>query len=388
VTLAPAAEPGSRFLGWDGACNTLGTCQVIMPTTATPGPSLFAVFGANRPPTARAGGPYGGVRQSAIAFNGSASTDPDGDVLTYEWAFGDGATATGVTPTHAYAALGTFAVTLTVRDGFGGSSSSSTTATISNRPPVARPGGPYAAVHGQPITFIGSASTDPDGDALTYEWTFGDGATATGIAPTHAYAALGTFTVILTVRDGLGASSSSSTIATISNESPLARPGGPYGAVHGQTITFVGSASTDPDGDALTYEWTFGDGATATGASPTHAYGVPGSYTVDLTVRDAFGGVGSASTTATIGNRAPTANPGGQYTGVRRRSVTFNGALSTDPDGDLLTYEWTFGDGGTATGTSPAHTYQSAGTYTVSLRVRDAFGAAATATTTATITQN
>src|SRR5262249_22109440 len=152
-----------------GACNTLGTCQVTMPITATPGPSLIAVFGGNRPPVASAGGPYSGVRQVGIAFNGSASTDPDGDVLTYQWTLGDGATATGVAPTHAYAALGTFTVTLTVRDGFGGASSSSTTATIVNRAPTARPGGPYTGVRRLSLTFNGATSTDPDGDALTYE---------------------------------------------------------------------------------------------------------------------------------------------------------------------------------------------------------------------------
>jgi PKD repeat protein len=158
--------------------------------------------------------------------------------------------------------------------------------------------------------------------------------------------------------------------------------------VRQQAISFNGSASTDLDGDALTYQWTFGDGATATGVAPTHAYATLGTFAVTLTVRDGFGGVGSASTTAAIVNRAPTARPGGPYSGVRRRSVAFSGAASTDPDGDALTYEWTFGDGGADTGVSPTHTYQSAGTYTVTLRVRDVFGATATASTTAAITQN
>ena len=54
----------------------------------------------------------------AVAFDGGASTDPDNDPLTYAWTFGDGATGTGKTPTHAYATLGTFTVTLVVNDGF------------------------------------------------------------------------------------------------------------------------------------------------------------------------------------------------------------------------------------------------------------------------------
>ena len=137
---------------------------------------------ANNPPVADAGGPYSGEAGSTlIQFDGSGSSDPDGDTLTFEWEFGDGNTATGMMPTHTYASAGNYEVKLVVDDGQARSGQSVTSAAISAPPvnlaPVADPGGPYAAEPGQEITFDGSASADPNGDALSYTWDFGDGAT-------------------------------------------------------------------------------------------------------------------------------------------------------------------------------------------------------------------
>jgi len=72
---------------------------------------------ANTAPTANPGGPYLGAINTAISFDGSGSSDPDGDPLTYAWAFGDGGTSTEATPTHGYAAAGVYDVCLTVHDG-------------------------------------------------------------------------------------------------------------------------------------------------------------------------------------------------------------------------------------------------------------------------------
>ena len=250
---------------------------------------------ANNPPLADAGGPYSGEAGSTlIQFDGSGSSDADNDSLTYTWEFGDGNSATGEMPTHTYAEAGDFEVTLVVDDKFAIPVSSVTSASISlpqaNLAPVADPGGPYAAAPGQDIIFDGSGSADPNGDTLSYSWDFGDNTTDSGVSPTHAYTAAGNYTVTLTVSDGELRSDPATTVAEIAvppaNRAPVADAGGPYSGETGVAIRFDGSASSDPDGDALTYAWDFGDGATGTGATPTHSYAASGAYEVSLVVND------------------------------------------------------------------------------------------------------
>ncbi len=173
----------------------------------------------NHAPSVDAGGPYNGTPGQAVSFDGSGSSDPDGDALTYHWTFGDGGSANGPTPSHAYAAAGTYAVTLSVSDGKGGTDSSQTRADIAaiavNHLPVAVSGGPYSGMENLAIQFDGSFSSDPDGDPMTFAWDFGDGGSANGPTPSHTYAAPGTYTVILTVNDGKGGTDSHQTSAAI-----------------------------------------------------------------------------------------------------------------------------------------------------------------------------
>src|SRR5205085_5122564 len=127
--------------------------------------------------------------------NGSTSSDPDGNTpLTYAWTFGDGASGTGATPTHVYAATGTFTVTLVVTDSRGAASPpATTTATIGstpNQPPVARPGGPYTGVAGDTVRFDRPRSSDPDRNLPpSYPRAFGDRPNGTGATLTHPSAA-------------------------------------------------------------------------------------------------------------------------------------------------------------------------------------------------------
>lgn len=88
-----------------------------------------------------------------------------------------------------------------------------------NQPPVADAGGSYSGIMGQNTLFSGAGSFDPDGQIAGYSWSFGDGGTASGASPTHAYASAGTYTVTLTVSDNLGAQGSVTTSVSVSSSS-------------------------------------------------------------------------------------------------------------------------------------------------------------------------
>jgi MYXO-CTERM domain-containing protein len=198
-----------------GCTNSAGTPpNVALDPAPLPPPT-------NNAPIADAGGPYAGeAGTTLIQFDGSGSSDPDGDAITFAWEFGDDSGSTEMMPTHTYASAGNFQVTLVVNDGHVDSDAATAEAVITapaaNLAPIADPGGPYAGEPGQTITFDGSASADPNDDVLTYSWDFGDSATGTGVAPTHSYAANGTYRVSLVVSDGSLDSEIATTTAEIS----------------------------------------------------------------------------------------------------------------------------------------------------------------------------
>jgi PKD repeat protein len=132
-------------------------------------PSLDPVV--NAPPVASAAGPYTGTVGAPITFDGSGSKD-DGTIVTYAWAFGDGMTGTGPKPTHAYAAAGTYAVTLTVTDDMAATGTATTSAVVvvGNAAPVAVADS-YSTPVNTPLQIAapGVLANDTDGnmDALT-----------------------------------------------------------------------------------------------------------------------------------------------------------------------------------------------------------------------------
>ena len=151
-------------------------------------------------------------------------------------------------------------------------------------------------------------------------------------------------------------------------------------------VHFDGSQSHDDDGEVVTYRWNFGDGQTATGSSVTHVYQSGGTFTAKLTAIDDGGKAGTATTRIVVTNLPPSAHfDATPTTGDTPLDVTFDPSDSHDEDGQIITYEWDFGDGTTMTKTTDetfTHTYTGSGDFTVALTVTDNGGMSDTAATT------
>jgi PKD repeat protein len=259
-----------------------------------------------------------------------------------------------------------------------------------NTPPLAsfsvEPEGGYAPLH---IQLDAAESLDPDGSIRAYTWDFGDGTpTASGVQCVHDYEDEGIdegdYVLTLSVRDDRGTGSTTSRRVTVLNPAPVAviEASAWYGTSP-LVVAFDASASYDSSGEIVAWAWDFGDGETATGESVSHTFTAASAraFTVTLTLTDDDGAQGRASVTVRVVSAGTTnAPPVARFvsvpaTGAAPLAVSFDAATSTDGDGHIVTYAWTFGDGVTGTGVAPQHTFGVAGTYTVQLSVTDDGGA-------------
>ncbi len=323
-----------------------------------------------------------------VTFDASSSYDPDGTIVSYTWSYGDSATDNGLIVKHSYADNGTFTVELTVVDNDGLTDIESESITVLNRPPVASFTESATSVStGTVIHFNASDSHDPDGYIVSYLWDFGDGTSGAGVTTEHAYADDGLYIVTLTVTDDDGAIATVTAAKAVSNRPPTASfTENATTAYRGEAIRFNASASFDPDGYITSYFWNFGDGTNKTGVVVDHTYVNDGTYTVTLIITDDDGAIDFVTATKTVLNHPPIAsfieNATTIQTGV---VVRFEASASYDPDGTIISYFWTFGDGTNATGVIVTHAYADDGTYSVNLTVTDNDGATASLTAVKTV---
>lgn len=184
--------------------------------------------GTNHPPTATlAVNPGNGSSPLLVSFDGSGSSDPDGDDLTYSWNFGDGSAGTGIRTTHTYQMTGMMTAILTVTDSNNAEGTASIPIMVTA--PAPTPSSPTAIINvnvsqavliQSPLTVSGSRSTPSDQHAeiTTYTWDFGDGSTGSGPVVRHTYTTVGDYTVILTVIDSLGKTANSSKVVHVVTE--------------------------------------------------------------------------------------------------------------------------------------------------------------------------
>ncbi|MGV0110190.1 PKD domain-containing protein [Arthrobacter sp. CP30] len=226
-------------------------------------------------------------------------------------------------------------------------------------------------------SFDASASTDAEGGIASYAWDLGDGNRATDRTASHTYATAGTYQVTLTVTDDRGVKDTSTQAVEV--KAPNTAPKAAFTAsCNGADCAFDASTSADAEGAIASYSWNFGDGASGSGRTATHAYGESGTYDVGLQVTDGAGLTATSSQQVTVVipvNTAPTAS----FTAVcENRTCTFDGSASADPEGAVAGWDWSFGDGSAQSGQVVTRTFAANGTYTVDLTVRDAQGLSAT----------
>lgn len=166
--------------------------------------------------------------------------------------------------------------------------------------------------------------------------------------------------------------------------------GGDRDAVVGDPVSFDGSTSTDADGSVVSYAWDFGDGGASTEKVASHTFTAAGAFEVTLTVTDDSGDTGAAivkvHVVAKVSNKPPLPSVKGPTTLEIGQLGSYDASGTTDPDGTVVGYEWSFGDGTTTKGDKVQHAWGKPGPFDVIVIATDDKGATASAKLTLTVT--
>jgi adhesin/invasin len=379
---------------------TSATVQVQVGTQAAPGPrqivvstgghysaATFQVLPSGSGPVANAGPAQFAAAGNTVRLDGSHSTcvsGASGCLLNFEWTFlsePSGSTATLTNPTSVYPSFtidqpGNYTVQLqassngvsqsvaTPLRGAAADAASSTASVVStlasvtistqNTSPIADAGPDQFVLVDSKVQLDGSGSSDVDGDALTYQWAFvsmpaGSAAVlsnATAVAPTFVADKDGAYVLQLTVNDGQGNTATSSVEVSTQPMPPIANAGPDQHVNAGESVQLDGSQSTAPDGDTLTYLWSFtflpsNSTAVLTGATtaaPSFTADQPGAYGLQLIVTDSHNNSSVATVMVTTDAIQPVAVAGIPQQLPTGSTVQLDGSQST---GAPTSYQWT-----------------------------------------------
>lgn len=322
----------------------------------------------NVPPVAEAGPDPEEVSVfDVVPLDGSGSSDFEGDPLSYEWTLlsapaGSSAAldgATTVDPTITPDVAGTYVVQLVVSDGFDASLPDTVSVVTINTPPVADAGDNQTAFLLDTIQLDGSGSSDVDDDELSYEWILvsrpaGSSAQLSepnAVAPTFVADLRGSYTAELVVFDGRRFSQPDRVTVAVINRAPVAVTDSAVNGGISYPLVLDGADSFDPDADPISYQWlqvSRPSGSTASlsradSPRPFFTPDVAGTYELELVVFDGFL-TGEAPVTVTVaaGDAPPNAHAGSDVTVLVGQSAQLDGTGSSDPEGQTLTYAWSF----------------------------------------------
>jgi PKD repeat protein len=310
------------------------TVTLAIPVLGDPGtvsqPPPVATF---QPPIADFGvAPASPTVGEPVRFDGTASTDFDGQVIRFEWDFdGDGVIdATGPIVEHTFFEPGTHVVSLTVVDDSGNTDvlslsievvGAAAAAPVGSGLPVAGflvQRSPTEPTVGVPVVFNGTSSLDPGGQIVEFAWDFDGNGQVDSTAPLaeHTFAEPGSYTVSLTVTDDGGNTDTVS--AAINVVAPPLDVQGESSSFHppvadfaympaspnaGDPVLFNGTFSSDFDGDVVSFAWDFDGDGTIDSTDPIaeYAFTVPGTYSVSLTVTDDGGNADTVTIPIDVG---------------------------------------------------------------------------------------
>jgi PKD repeat protein len=327
-----------------GGSDTLALADLIQVTE----PPLEAGFSAD---------PRSGTAPLTVAFEDRSSSGVTG----YLWDFGDGSSATLVTPVHTYSVAGTYDVRLTVRAPRGTAEHLELAYVQVSEP------APAAAFEATPTSGIAPLvvlfQDRSLGNVTTWAWDFGDGTSSRERSPQHLYASPGIYSVSLTVV-GPGGESTHTGESLLQVNAPPPSANFTLAPANGPAPLSV--AFTDLSSGAITSRsWDFGDGAMVSAANPTHVYTTPGSYSVTLKVQGPGGSAERLLANAiSVAPPPPSADFGAAPTsGAAPLGVQFADLTA----GVVGAWAWDFGDGSTSAERNPLHVYATPGTYSVTL---------------------
>ncbi len=385
-TMIPATIASRLWQFGDGATSTLpspthtytaaGNYTATLTVTDTAGCSntISKVLAIAAAPMVNFTSSAPGCSQTSVTFT-DLTTVSTGYISSRTWNFGDGTSQTFTFPdagpvTHTYAFAGTFNVTLTVNTSNGCSNAFSKIITISPRPVAA-----FAfdgGCQGTAVAF-NDLSTAVGATIANRLWNFGDPASGSAnssslVNPSHTYSLAGTYTVKLIVTTAIGCSDTTTQVVTVADP-----PAVDFSSTNGcnNDTTLFNSSSFVNMATTASWLWNFGDGLSSSLPDPVHVYAASGTYTVTLTIVNSAGCPASKTKTVTV-TPAPVAAFAVASNGCAETEVTFTD-LSAFNGGTITLWNWSFGDGTTASYSaatpSVSHSYSQPGNFVVTLTV-------------------
>jgi len=288
----------------------------------------------------------------------NSSSIVSGTITNYNWNFGNGISSTVSTPNYTYPLSGTYSVQLKATSNFGCIDSLTKSITVN-----ATPGPNFSQTNvclNNVMSFSALSSTISSGTISNYNWKFGNGTTSSGISTSNNYSSDGSYDVTLVCTSNLGCKDS--VIKTVIVYPLPVVAFNNNTACIGTATNFINNSNISSGN--LSYNWDFGDGTSSTNANSSTTFISPMTYSVELSATSNFGCLTSLMQPVIV-NPLPNTD----FSLVETCTGSPSGFTNTTTiaTGSVAVYNWNFGDGNTSTVSNPLKTYNSAGTYTVTL---------------------